>query len=154
MNENLIFTLMDKLEASGLAEIDYSDGTSRLVLRKAGANSANVPAGSRAVHVTGGANVPADSAGGPSAGGETITSPIVGTFYSAPSPDAPSFVRPGSKVKAGDILCVLEAMKMMNQLVAEFDCEIIAVKAASGDLVEFGQTLFEVRRLDRKPGKA
>jgi acetyl-CoA carboxylase biotin carboxyl carrier protein len=137
MNENLIFTLMDKLNTSGLAELEYSDGTSHLVLRKARANSAGVPAGGRAVHTS----------------GETITSPIVGTFYPAPNPDAPSFVRPGSKVKTGDILCILEAMKMMNQLVAEFDCEIIAVKAASGDLVEFGQTLFEVKRLDGKPGK-
>jgi acetyl-CoA carboxylase biotin carboxyl carrier protein len=71
----------------------------------------------------------------------------VATFYAAPGPDAPAFVRPGSVVKAGDTLWILEAMKMMNHLEAEFDCEILSVKAANGDLVEYGQTLFEVKRL-------
>jgi acetyl-CoA carboxylase biotin carboxyl carrier protein len=157
MNENLIFTLMDKLDRSGLAELDFSDGASRLVLRKAGAGSAaaaGAAAGPRSAGDMGGsAGVPGgtgdqDTSGGVSAGSEIITSPIVGTFYSASSPDAPPFVRQSSKVKAGDTLCILEAMKMMNRLVAEFDCEILAVKAASGDMVEFGQALFEVKRLD------
>jgi acetyl-CoA carboxylase biotin carboxyl carrier protein len=88
-----------------------------------------------------------NSATGGTSNADVITSPIVGTFYPALSPDAPPLVRPGSKVKAGDTLCILEAMKMMNHLVAEFDCEILAVKAASGDLVEYGQALFEVKRL-------
>ncbi len=78
---------------------------------------------------------------------ETITSPIVGTFYAAPAPDAPPFVKAGDRVKMGDALCILEAMKMMNRLEAEFDCEIISVMPKSGELVEFGQALFEVRRL-------
>lgn len=81
------------------------------------------------------------------AGTELITSPIVASYYASPSPDAPPFVRPGTRVKTGDTLCILEAMKMMNHLEAEFDCEIIAVKAAGGDLVEYGQALFEVKRL-------
>jgi acetyl-CoA carboxylase biotin carboxyl carrier protein len=71
----------------------------------------------------------------------------VATFYGAPGPDAPPFVKPGSKVKAGDSLCILEAMKMMNHLEAEFDCEIVSVLASGGDLVEYGQALFEVKRL-------
>jgi acetyl-CoA carboxylase biotin carboxyl carrier protein len=70
----------------------------------------------------------------------------VAAFYNSPGPDSPPFVTEGSKVKAGDTLCILEAMKMMNRLPAEFDCEIIAVKASSGELVEYGQALFEVRR--------
>ena len=82
-----------------------------------------------------------------SSGNETITSPIVATFYGAPRPDAPSFVKAGSRVKAGDSLCILEAMKMMNHLEAEFDCEIVSVLASNGDLVEYGQALFEVKRL-------
>jgi acetyl-CoA carboxylase biotin carboxyl carrier protein len=80
-------------------------------------------------------------------GGEAITSPIVATFYASAGPDAPAFVSVGSKVKAGDTLCILEAMKMMNHLEAEFDCEILSAKALNGDLVEYGQTLFEVKRL-------
>ncbi|MDR2021188.1 MAG: acetyl-CoA carboxylase biotin carboxyl carrier protein subunit, partial [Treponema sp.] len=87
------------------------------------------------------------NAGGAGAEGETITSPIVATFYAAPGPDTPPFVRPGSKVKAGDSLCILEAMKMMNHLEAEFDCEILSVLAGTGDLVEYDQALFEVKRL-------
>ncbi|MDR1325979.1 MAG: acetyl-CoA carboxylase biotin carboxyl carrier protein subunit [Treponema sp.] len=78
---------------------------------------------------------------------ESINSPIVATFYATPTPDAPPFVTPGTKVKAGATLCILEAMKMMNRLEAEFDCEIVAVKVATGDLVEYGQSLFEVKRL-------
>jgi acetyl-CoA carboxylase biotin carboxyl carrier protein len=78
---------------------------------------------------------------------ETITSPIVATFYAAAGPDSPPIVVVGDKVKAGSTLCILEAMKMMNHLEAEFDCEILAIKAATSDLVEYGQTLFEVKRL-------
>jgi acetyl-CoA carboxylase biotin carboxyl carrier protein len=86
-------------------------------------------------------------AGKPVAQGEAITSPIVATFYRSPGPDSPPFADPGTIIKAGQTLCILEAMKMMNHLEAEFDCEILAVKAENGDLVEYGQTLFEVKRL-------
>jgi acetyl-CoA carboxylase biotin carboxyl carrier protein len=115
-----------------------------------GGTSAGAPAAD-ASHVRLGLPVGAANSGaaGPAAspGAETITSPIVATYYGSPSPDAPAFVQPGSKVKAGDSLCILEAMKMMNHLEAEFDCEISVVKAANGDLVEYGQVLFEVKRL-------
>lgn len=77
----------------------------------------------------------------------TITSPIVGTFYASPGPDSPAFVTKGSKVKKGGTLCILEAMKMMNKLEAEFDCEIIDIKVEPGQLVEYEQPLFEVRHL-------
>jgi len=87
------------------------------------------------------------NAGSPAETGEVITSPIVATFYRAASPDTPPFVEVGSKVKAGQTLCILEAMKMMNHLEAEFDCEILAIKAENGALVEYGQALFEVKRL-------
>jgi acetyl-CoA carboxylase biotin carboxyl carrier protein len=76
-----------------------------------------------------------------------ITSPIVATFYASAAPDDPPFVKVGSRVSQGETLCILEAMKMMNRLEAEFDCEIHAVKAASGTLVEYGQALFEVKRV-------
>ncbi|MDR2211002.1 MAG: acetyl-CoA carboxylase biotin carboxyl carrier protein [Spirochaetaceae bacterium] len=156
MDEKIILTLIDKFSGSNIGELDLSDGNSRLVLRKE-AFSAAAPAGHEPVHL----GLPAPvtphpaasgpgqgrSVQGPAAGGECIISPIVGTFYPSPSSDAPPFVRPGSKVKAGDTLCILEAMKMMNHLEAEFDCEIVEVKAAGGDLVEFGQELFEVKRL-------
>ncbi|MDR1420363.1 MAG: acetyl-CoA carboxylase biotin carboxyl carrier protein [Treponema sp.] len=160
MDDKLILALTERFSGSDIAELDLSDGTSRLILRKdaafargaelfpggsgAPAGSA-VPAGGSAVHLGFG---PGESgAESAKAAGELITSPIVATFYAASGPGAPPFVKAGGRVKAGETLCILEAMKMMNHLEAEFDCEIISVKAASGDLVEYGQVLFEVKRL-------
>lgn len=74
----------------------------------------------------------------------TITSPLVGTFYAAPTPEALPFVSPGSKVKAGDVLCIVEAMKVMNEIKAEQDCVIEKVLVKNGMPVEFGQVLFEI----------
>lgn len=73
-----------------------------------------------------------------------IKSPMVGVFYAAPSPDAEPFVKVGKKVKKGDTLCVIEAMKLMNDVVAEEDGEIVEVCAENGALVEFGQVLFKI----------
>ncbi|GHV92273.1 acetyl-CoA carboxylase, biotin carboxyl carrier protein [Spirochaetia bacterium] len=166
MNDKLLLTLVDKFNDGSIAELDLDDGSIHLILRKDGAFARTAAPGVGAVSGTAGALPASAQAGGAADGsaaavhlglpvvlgsagaaGETITSPIVATFYATPGPDAPSFVRAGSKVKAGDTLCILEAMKMMNHLEAEFDCEILSVKAANGDLVEYGQTLFEVKRL-------
>lgn len=76
-----------------------------------------------------------------------ITSPIVGTFYSAAGPDIPAYVKVGDHVRAGDTVCILEAMKMMNEITADFDCEIEAVLASNEQKVEYGQPLFRVRKL-------
>ena len=76
-----------------------------------------------------------------------ITSPIVGTFYSAPAPDAPAFVKVGDQVKNGQTVCILEAMKLMNEIQSEFDCEIEAVLVSNEQKVEYGQPLFRVKRL-------
>jgi acetyl-CoA carboxylase biotin carboxyl carrier protein len=174
MNDRLLLALLDKFSASAAAELDLDDGATRLILRKeaaftGGGTQAGAAEG-RKIPREAGASVPAGASApdGLSGGGgtetsvhlglpavpvadrsgtETITSPIVATFYSAPGPDVSPFVRIGSRVKAGDSLCILEAMKMMNHLEAEFDCEVLAVKASNGDLVEYGQTLFEVKRL-------
>jgi acetyl-CoA carboxylase biotin carboxyl carrier protein len=76
-----------------------------------------------------------------------ITSPIVATFYSAPSPDAPAFVKVGDRVKNGQTVCILEAMKLMNEIQAEYDCEIEAVLVSNEQKVEYGQPLFRVKKL-------
>ena len=73
-----------------------------------------------------------------------IKSPMVGIFYTAPSPDAEPFVKVGSKVKKGDTLCIIEAMKLMNDVVAEEDGEIVEICAENGALVEFGQILLKI----------
>lgn len=78
---------------------------------------------------------------------EYITSPIVATFYAAPAPDMPAFVKAGDKVKSGQTLCILEAMKLMNEIPAEFDCEIDAILVSNEQRVEYGQPLFRIRHL-------
>lgn len=77
-----------------------------------------------------------------------ITSPIVGTFYSAPSPEASAFVKVGDIVKAGETVCILEAMKLMNEIDSEFECEIEAVLVSNEQKVEYGQPLFRVKKLE------
>jgi acetyl-CoA carboxylase biotin carboxyl carrier protein len=76
-----------------------------------------------------------------------ITSPIVGTFYSAPAPDVPAFVKVGDRVKNGQTVCILEAMKLMNEIQAEYDCEIEAVLVSNEQKVEYGQPLFRVKKV-------
>lgn len=76
-----------------------------------------------------------------------ITSPIVGTFYSAAAPDVPAFVKVGDHVKEGQTVCILEAMKLMNEIQSEFDCEIETVLVSNEQKVEYGQPLFRVKKL-------
>ncbi len=79
--------------------------------------------------------------------GEAITSPIVGTMYRAPSPDAPPYVEAGQVVEKGQVLCIVEAMKLMNEIEAEFRCRIIEICKENAQPVEFGEALFIVERL-------
>jgi len=79
--------------------------------------------------------------------GETITSPMVGTLYASPSPDSPPFIKVGERVKRGDVLCILEAMKIMNELEAEYDCQILDILVKDGKAVEYGEPLFVVKRI-------
>ena len=76
-----------------------------------------------------------------------ITSPIVGTFYSAASPETPAFVRVGDTVKKGQPVCIVEAMKLMNEINCDFDCEIQAVLVSNEQKVEYGQPLFRVKKI-------
>jgi len=73
-----------------------------------------------------------------------VKSPLVGVYYAASSPDAEPFVSIGSKVKKGDVLCIIETMKLMNEIVAEQDGEIVDVCVKNGDIAEFGQVLFKM----------
>ena len=76
-----------------------------------------------------------------------ITSPIVGTFYSAASPETPAFVRVGDTVKKGQPVCIVEAMKLMNEINCDFDCQIEAVLVSNEQKVEYGQPLFRVKKI-------
>lgn len=77
--------------------------------------------------------------------GDCIRSPMVGTFYAAPAENAEPFVRPGDRVKRGDTLCIIEAMKLMNEIPAERDGVIEAVCAENGQVVDYGTPLFRIR---------
>ncbi len=151
MDDKTLLTLVEKFGSGQMAELELNDGSLHLVLRKESALAHRSPEPLAAAATDG--TIPAVHlglpviTGTPKPTGEQITSPIVATFYRSSGPDAPAFVEIGSKVKSGQTLCILEAMKMMNHLEAEFDCEILAVNAQNGDMVEYGQALFEVKRL-------
>jgi len=76
-----------------------------------------------------------------------VKAPLVGTFYGAATPDAPSYANVGDTIKKGQTLCIIEALKMMNELQAEEDCKIIEILGKEGNMVEFGQPLFKVETL-------
>lgn len=75
-----------------------------------------------------------------------ITSPMVGTFYRAPAPDSPSYVELGSKVNEKSVVCIIEAMKLMNEIESEISGEVVEILAENGQLVEYSQPLFRIRR--------
>ena len=79
--------------------------------------------------------------------GEVIISPIVGTFYSAPSPESDPYVKLGSIVEKGQTLCIVEAMKLMNEIEAEFKCKVVEILGENAKPVEYGAPLFRVERL-------
>jgi acetyl-CoA carboxylase biotin carboxyl carrier protein len=154
MDIRKIKKLIELLEESGIAEIEIKEGEeavriSRMPTGEAAAHRLSVPAAPAA------APAPAAVAGGAVAAGESapakpkpnehvITAPMVGTFYAAPSPGAKAFVEIGDEIKVGQVLCVIEAMKMMNQIEADRAGRITSIMARNGDPVEFGQPLFVV----------
>jgi acetyl-CoA carboxylase biotin carboxyl carrier protein len=82
---------------------------------------------------------------GPEAGAHIVKSPIVGTFYESPSPGAPPFVKIGDQVEVGQVLCIVEAMKLMKEIEADVAGEVVRRIASSGQPVEYGQALFAIR---------
>ena len=112
----------------------------------AGVNGAGVAVSDAGVNGTGGAVSNAGAEAGAEASAETIDSPIVGVFYQAPAPGEEPFVKEGDRVSKGDVVCVVEAMKVMNEIRASYDCRILKVLAADGGMVEFGSALFEVEK--------
>ena len=84
-------------------------------------------------------------ASGMPAGAHIVSSPIVGTFYSAPSPDADPFVQPGDRVRKGQVLCIVEAMKLMNEIESDADGVVVEIYPSNGQPVEFGERLFAIQ---------
>ena len=140
--------LIELLEESGISELEISEGEEsvRISRHPRMGVQTHFAQAAPAVHAT-----PA-AAAAPAAAGEhavrndehTVTSPMVGTFYSTASPGAKPFVEIGSEIKIGQILCIIEAMKMMNQIEADKAGRITSIMASNGDPVEFGQPLFVI----------
>jgi len=136
--------LIELLEESGIAEIEIHEGEESVRISRAIYAQPTMVAAAPAPAAA--APAIAAPAAAPSApdvpSGHQVTSPIVGSFYSSPSPNAKSFVEVGSSVNVGDTLCIIEAMKIMNQIEADKAGVIKAILAKSGDPIEYGQPLF------------
>ncbi len=118
--------------------------TAQMVSAAAGmAGAAPVPAAAQAPAPAGGGE--AASENGDAAAGNVVASPLVGTFYAAASPDAEPFVKVGDTVKKGQVLGIIEAMKLMNEIESEYDGVVEAVLVKNEDVVEYGQPLFRIR---------
>ncbi len=136
------------IEDKGLTEISIEDGEQAITVRKEIIVSAAAPVASApVVQASAPAPVAQSStaeASAPAKKGTPITSPMVGTFYKSPSPDAAPFVNAGSSVKQGDVVCIIEAMKMMNEIKSEISGKITEICVEDGQPVEFGQVLMYV----------
>jgi len=163
-------TLIQAVSDNGLTSFEYEEGDRKLVLKKvkkeqvvavaqaggagipvtvlsaAGAAAGPVQAGSAEGMIPAG-GVAAEAAGTlPDIGSDkVVTSPLVGTFYSAASPDGEPFVKPGDHVKKGQVLGIIEAMKLMNEIESEYDGVVEAVLIENEGVVEYGQPLFRIR---------
>lgn len=145
MTQPELFALMDRFSAGGLTRLEYEAGGARVVLEKAASvQGASAPAAAPAPAVPAAPAAPEPSAAEEDA---CIKAPLVGTFYVAPQPGADPFAAPGAHLKKGEPVCVLEAMKMINQIPAPCDCEVLEVLAKDGELVGFDAPLFRIREL-------
>lgn len=144
MNIKQIRELAQIAAENGLSAIEIAEGENRVRIERAVSAPAAIPT---VVSMPMAAPAPAAEAEETNVDfnrTREIKSPMVGVFYAAPSPDAKPFVEVGSKVKKGDIVCIVEAMKLMNEITAEFDGEVVDICVHNGDVVEYGQTLFKL----------
>jgi len=138
--------LIELLEESNIDELEIKEGEESVrIIRNSQTSYAAAPAqviAAPAVALAPTAASPVAAA--PAPAGHIVTSPMVGTFYSSPAPDAPAFVEVGKAVKVGDVLCIVEAMKMMNQIEADKAGTIGAILVEDGEAVEFDQSMITI----------
>lgn len=157
MDSKRLAEIADVMEDRGLTRVrvEEPDGTAVELERASAAQPVAVPmpmlgavAAPAVAPVAMPAAAPEPAAQGPAAApepkGTEVTAPMVGVFYAAPAPGDEPFVRVGSKVKAGETLCIIEAMKVLNEVTAEADGEVLEVCVTDGDLVEFGSCLMRI----------
>jgi len=156
MDSKRLAEIADVMENRGLTRVrvEEPDGTAVELERASAAQPVAVPMpmpSAMAAPVAAPAAMPAAPepaaqapAAAPEPKGTEVTAPMVGVFYAAPAPGDEPFVRVGSKVKAGETLCIIEAMKVLNEVTAEADGEVLEICVADGDLVEFGSCLMRI----------
>ena len=156
IHPDILRAIVGVIEGTDITTIDWRRGDERLVIRRGpevvthAAPVVHAPVAHAApVHAAPApAHAPTAKADAPKAAehkpGTVVTSPFVGTFYRSPSPDAPAFVEVGTVVRKGQVLCIVEAMKLMNEIEAEAPGKIAEILSENGKTVEFGQPLFRV----------
>lgn len=143
-------TLIDLVAESGIAELEVTEGEDKVRIVKHAVAPAAPPApATTVVAAAPAAPTPAAlaaeaaaAAEAEEAAGHVVKSPMVGTFYRSPSPGAPAFIEQGAVVKAGDTLCIIEAMKLLNEIEADVGGTVKKILAENGQPVEYGQPLF------------
>ena len=145
MDIRKIKTLIEMLEASNLNEIEVSQGEESVRISKSSGEikvlqDSNIGISNEPQSINKIDNNQIEN----EIKGNQVTSPIVGTFYRKPSPDKEPFVKVGDIVNKGDVLCIIEAMKMMNEIKSEFDGKISSIEVDDGQPVEFGQTIIVI----------
>ena len=160
MNQKELKELIEFLIEKDIAEFELERGDVKVRIKRAGDSSAAAPSEARfftmhsappsaipVAQAPAASPAPAAPAEAPAAeaGLHEVRSPIVGTFYESPSPGAPPFVKVGELVQAGQVLCIIEAMKLMNEIEADASGEIVKRLATNGQPIEYGQALFLIR---------
>ena len=142
--------LIDLVQESGIAELEITEGEEKVKIVKGGQVSvasvaAAQPLAPAAEARPAAAAAPAPVQPPPGQEGPVIKAPMVGTFYRSPSPDAKAFVEVGQTVKEGDTICIIEAMKLMNEITSEYDGEIVSAYVENGKPVQYGERLFAIK---------
>ena len=146
MDLRKIKTLIDLVQQSGIAELEITEGEEKVRISRHGAVGTfapvPLPPSSFVLPAELAANAPAVAPGPTEPTGHTLKSPMVGTFYRCPSPGTPSFVEVGQTVTKGQTLCIIEAMKLLNEIESDESGVIKAILVENGQPVEYGQPLF------------
>ena len=145
MDLRKIKKLIELVEESGISELEVTNGEESVVIRRP-VTSALAPEPTQNAPVAGTAPATPSQTEAPSARPQprTFVAPISGTFYISPAPGADPFAPPGTSVSAGDVLCIIESMKMMNQIESDTSGDVVAVLVGNGEPVETGTPLFQI----------
>lgn len=141
-------TLIELVQNSGISELEISEGEEKIRIAKnshslpAATSPATTPSTAPLIAVSPAPTLPADPVVAEESAGHIVKSPMVGSFYRASGPDAPAFVEVGQTVTVGQTLCIIEAMKLMNEIESDANGTVKAILVENGQAVEFGQPLF------------